>query len=158
MTISRTPLRPTIRHRRVVRQPNRFVGPILVVGLLALLLQMYWMQRNWGEISRRTDHVPLDPELLSKLTAKLITLYECEHCLGNGLLDDPERPGERVLCAVCYGVGYHATRRYTDEDRMCLNCGGMGRLFDEHGEVHFCTRCGGRGVVELEPPAAPVME
>ena len=150
MTIGRTPIRPSIRHRRVVKQPNRYVGLVALVVTVALLLQVYWIQSNFGDLASRTDHPPLDQELLDRLTARLITLYECEYCLGNGSVNDPDRPGERMLCTICFGVGYHATRRYTEEDRMCITCGGMGRRYDEHGDAEFCPRCDGRGMVVME--------
>lgn len=141
--------RPTLRHRRPVRQPNRFIGPIIILGILALLLQMYWMQQNWGELARRDDHTPLDQELLDEMQGRMITRYECEHCMGNGSITDPDQPGEKKMCPICYGVGYHDTRRYTDADRMCITCGGMGRRYDEHGHAEYCPRCNGRGVVEF---------
>ncbi len=141
--------RPVMRHRRPVREPNRYVIPIIIVGLLALILQMYWMQEHWGDVVKRDDHMPFDTALIDKLKARIINLYECEYCLGSGLLDDPDQPGERLLCEICHGVGYNATRRYTDDDRMCLACGGMGRRYDDDGETGLCTRCDGRGIVEI---------
>lgn len=150
MNYRRPNTNPSIRHRRVVREPNRWVAPIIIMGILALVLQMMWMQHNWGEMARRTDHVGLDPALIDKLKTKTIVLYECEHCLGSGLLGDPSMGEERELCLICFGVGYHPTRRYTDVDRMCLNCGGMGRHYNEAGEVEYCPRCAGRGIIETD--------
>ncbi len=149
MSIRPPAMRPSIRHRRAVREPNRYVGPIIIVGVIALVMQMFWMQSNWGEMARRTDHTPLDAALIDKLQAKILTLYECEYCHGNGLLDDPDQPGEKMLCEICQGVGHNTTRRYTDDDRMCIACGGMGRRYDDHGHADFCTRCAGRGIVEI---------
>lgn len=148
--INPVPVRPTIRHRRTVRQPNRFVGPIIIMVLTALVLQMFWMQRNWGEITRRGDYTEFDAELLDKLKSKIIHLYECEYCVGNGSLPDPDDPAERVMCEICHGVGYHATRRYTDDDRMCLACGGMGRRYSDSGQATLCIRCDGRGIVQFQ--------
>lgn len=140
--------RPTIRHRTRTRPSNRYIAPIILISLLAFILQMAWMRDNWGHVTRRTDHVPLDPELLSR--QRLIMQYECEYCLGIGLRRDPDYPGERILCDICFGRGYHEARRYYDDDRMCLNCGGMGRVYDEAGVAEFCSRCDGRGMVEIE--------
>jgi len=149
MTVTRpTPVRPSLRHRRPVRQPNKYVGPIIMVGILALVLQLMWMNRHWGELTRQ-EYTAFDASLIDKLKAKIIHLYECEYCRGNGLLDDPDEPGERILCEICWGVGYHATRRYTEGDRMCLACGGMGRRYDDHEHAVPCTRCEGRGITEL---------
>lgn len=144
------PTRAAIRHRRPVKQPNRYVGPIIIIGVIALILQMYWMQQNWSELSRRGEYAPFDEAMIEKLKAKVINLYECEYCSGSGLLEDPDQPGERILCPICWGVGYHATRRYSDEGHMCLACGGMGRHYDEAGHAVVCARCEGRGIVEFE--------
>ncbi len=153
MTGSRrpTPLRPSIRHRRVPRQQNRFVAPVMLLAVLALVMQMYWMQNNWGEMVRREDRQPMSTELMDLMRAKVITMYECDYCSGSGVLDDPDVPGERMLCGICQGVGYQLTRRFTPQDRMCLNCGGMGRIFsdDRQQEADFCPRCDGRGLIEF---------
>ncbi len=145
------PMRPSIRHRRPVRQPNRFIVPIFIVGVIAVLLQIYWMQHNWREMTRRHDAVVFDEEFFELWQAKFLTHYECEYCQGSGLLDDPDAPGERMLCPICWGVGYHATRRHAEGDRMCLACGGMGRHYDDDDdeEAVFCSRCEGRGIVEF---------
>lgn len=142
-------VRPSIRHRRPVREPNRFVVPIIIIGIIALIMQMYWMQEHWARVARRDDHTPLDMALIDKLKARILTVYECEYCLGSGSLDDPDIPGERIMCTICQGVGYNTTRRYTEDDRMCIACGGMGRRYGPEGEAQQCERCKGRGMVEI---------
>ncbi len=150
MTLPDPRKRPSIRRPLVRRSSNKYVGPIIFVSLLALVLQMAWMRDNFGQLARRTDRVPFDPDLVDRLSQRLIVQYECEYCLGSGLRSDPDRPGERVLCAICRGVGYHSARRYYEDDRMCLNCGGMGRTYDEAGIADFCSLCDGRGMVSIE--------
>lgn len=144
------PPRPSIRRRHVKRESNKFVVPIIIVSIIAIFWQMAWMQRNWGTISRRTDYEGLDADWLRRLQAKIIVLYECDHCSGSGLVDDVEQPGRRALCDICQGVGYQPTRRFTDADRMCINCGGMGRHYNADGQAEYCPRCQGRGLVEIE--------
>lgn len=142
--------RPSIRRPHVKRQSNRFVVPIIMVSIIAIFWQMAWMQRNWGELTRRRDFEGLDADWLRRLQAKIIVLYECDYCSGSGLIDNPDLPGERILCGICQGVGYHPTRRFQETDRMCINCGGMGRYYDGDGNAEYCPRCDGRGLVEIE--------
>ncbi len=142
--------RPSIRRHVVKREPNRFVIPIIIISVIAVFWQMTWMQRNWGEVTRRTDYERMDPDWLSRFQARFLVHYECDHCAGSGLKPTDDPFGERELCPICEGVGYQTARRFRDTDRMCVNCDGMGRLYDEDGTVGFCPVCGGRGMVEME--------
>ena len=152
MIAGRPPLRPTIRHPRAAHKTNRYIGPVMVLCVAALVAQIYWMQTQASRAVRPAAVEGLDPELIDKLRTKLITLYECEFCLNSGLQDDPETPGARILCPICFGVGYHAARRISDDERMCLACSGMGRRpLEEEGPVVFCPTCDGRGMVSTQP-------
>lgn len=146
-----SPLRINIRRRPLSKRNNTLIGLIIVAGFLVLIFQAQWMQKNLREIQQASPLATSDPEFFKKLAAKIIHLYECEHCQGSGLIPDPERIGERVMCEVCYGVGYRATRRFGESERMCIACGGMGRIRRPDARVDDCDRCAGRGIVRFEP-------
>lgn len=148
---NKKPWRISIYRRPATRRRNHFIGPIILLGFIAIVLQLNWMQRNRPTLER----LPLDPELVDRFRTRLITMYECDTCSGSGLYPRPTSPGQPELCPICFGVGYHATRRLTDGDRMCITCGGMGRHFNEHGEPEFCPRCGGRGMVDMDEVQLP---
>jgi hypothetical protein len=78
----------------------------------------------------------------------------CEHCMGSGsALSDL---GERSICPICQGVGFHMIRRFDPADRICPFCSGMGRVeLPDTGEVGTCPRCDGRGLVRSQMNAAP---
>jgi len=136
------------RPRRMPRRGNPYVGPILVVCVIILFFQARWMGQHQQDMFQRVAP-KMDAAFWKSLRSKVINIYECDHCRGNGLLSDPDQPDIREICPICFGVGYHATRRYSEDERMCVPCGGMGRLFDENGHARFCTRCEGRGVVVI---------
>jgi hypothetical protein len=149
--------KPVPRPLRTARHSNRYVGPVLLLCVLALILQVYWMQQQraaWSE--RDTGVAGLDAELIDRLQSRTIHLYECEHCVGNGLVEEAGAPA--TLCPICFGVGYHPGRMATEAERMCLACGGMGRRFNDAGEVDFCGRCAGRGVIDPEQEAAAAVD
>lgn len=143
--------------RRMPKRNNPYIGLVIVVGFVALVMQAYWMQKNWGTVRTESPMYDADPEFFKKLSARVIHLYECEYCQGNGMVTDSEQSELRVMCPICYGVGYHATRRFGDQERMCIACGGMGRLRSEDGDFNNCVRCGGRGIVfvDVELPDDP---
>lgn len=142
--------RPSIRRPVVKRQTNKFVVPIIIVSVIAIFWQMAWMQRNWGEVTRRTDYERMDPDWLDRFRSRFLVEYECNYCTGSGLKPSDDPFGERELCKICQGVGYQTARRFKDSDRMCAQCGGMGRVRDEVGRVDYCSVCGGRGMTERE--------
>jgi hypothetical protein len=136
------------RYRRMPRNSNPYIGPIIAVSIIILFFQARWMGQQKREYIG-SERPQWDPAFWKSLRSKVINIYECDHCQGNGLLSDPDNPEIRTLCPICHGVGYHATRRYTEDERMCVSCGGMGRVMDEQGHARHCTRCDGRGVVVI---------
>lgn len=77
---------------------------------------------------------------------------ECPMCSGIGTVQKKDADSGRVraLCPLCFGVGHHTIYKYKPEHTLCPACGGIGRLEDaETGEIRFCNRCHGRGLIEI---------
>jgi hypothetical protein len=78
----------------------------------------------------------------------------CENCMGSGNV--LSELGERSICPICQGVGFHMIRRFDPADRICPFCSGMGRVeLPDTGEVGTCPRCDGRGLVRSQMDLAP---
>ncbi len=79
-----------------------------------------------------------------------ILQIECDECTGNGYLRNHET-GHTEVCPLCFGLGYHWSRKTADNDQICPACGGVGRAIDpDTDEAHWCGRCAGRGLVLSE--------
>ncbi|MFH0954198.1 MAG: hypothetical protein V1873_07700 [Verrucomicrobiota bacterium] len=77
---------------------------------------------------------------------------QCEHCGGRGVIRDNNFPDRVTLCPVCFGIGGHQYRKLDKRDALCPACGGMGRVMDSgSGTGRVCMRCGGRGLIRVEP-------
>jgi hypothetical protein len=159
-----------------VFMPRRSKGGKRVYGALILLLvlgggllQFQWMQhiRETGKtdmvpnvlaekLSRwmmQKSGIPLEDSALSS-DAQGIEKIVCETCMGTGRV--LSGPGEKEICPICLGVGFHMVRRFDPADRICPLCAGMGRVErPDTGEVAVCPRCNGRGLVRSQMDSAP---
>ncbi|MBU1693624.1 MAG: hypothetical protein KJ726_11540 [Verrucomicrobia bacterium] len=77
----------------------------------------------------------------------------CELCGEMGFVRSEKDPRILQMCPVCQGRGGAYLRRLNDQDVICPACGGMGRIWDDPENAHFCERCGGRGLVHVEDVA-----
>jgi len=140
---------------------------MLFIVLLGFVLQFQWM--NHMKETGDTDVVTpafaekikqvmlrkkgLPPDALST-GAKPAEQVPCEHCMEGGTIITPE--GERAICPICFGVGYHMVRRFDPAEKYCPACGGMGRVKSpDTGLVETCVRCNGRGLVLTQTTADP---
>ncbi len=140
--------RPNIlpRHRRPLRQANRYVLPVFLLCAAALIMQIVWVQTHQEELSRQSPLFKADPDLFQRLFRSTITHVECRHCAKSGWIYD-DLTGERRVCPVCHGLGYNPIRRLYDDDQLCPGCAGHGRIMEEDGRARDCQRCDGRGFV-----------
>ena len=111
------------------RSANPYMLPIILLGGVALIGQMFWLQGN--------------KHLFRPFSVDRI---KCEHCGTVGVVRSKEDDGILVLCPACYGVGAHWVRRVDDEDLLCPACVGAGRVEDPDGSWRQCRRCEGRGL------------
>lgn len=150
---------PRIFRAKRSRGKGIYGGVIFLLVLVGFILQFQWMDRM--KESGSTDVVPqafaeklkvwmlrkkgMEPDTLST-EAKAAEEIPCRTCMGSGTILTPE--GERLICPICLGVGFHMVRRFDPADHLCPLCAGMGRVeWPDTGEVGTCPRCGGRGLV-----------
>jgi len=132
---------------------------IFLLVLVGFILQFQWMSRM--KETGATDVV--SPALADKIKnfmlrkkglpvdtlsteAQATERIPCDTCMGGGTILTPD--GQREICPICLGVGFHVIRRMDPADRLCPLCGGMGRVENpETGRVGTCPRCDGRGLV-----------
>ena len=114
------------------RHRNRYIAPVAFLVMLILLGQAFWLSEN------RTLFSPF-----------AISRVPCAKCGKFGMVRDEADTSIMKMCQVCFGVGYHAVRKFDDLDGLCAACGGMGRV-EEEGAWRTCRRCDGRGVHRLD--------
>lgn len=134
------------RRRRFMRRSNRFVLPVFLLCAGALIMQIVWVQTHQQDLARQSPLFKADPDLFQRLFRSTITHVECPHCAKSGWIRD-NGTGERSVCPVCHGLGYHPIRRLYDDDQLCPGCAGLGRIMEENGRARNCLRCDGRGFV-----------
>ncbi len=116
---------------KMAQKKSWILAPFFLACLMVLVMQMQW----WS--AQRETMFP---------QASVKTL-DCPHCNGVGLFIS-EGTTNRVLCAICFGVGNHRVRVRPPAEHVCIVCSGMGRIYDpETAVARFCQRCGGRGAI-----------
>jgi len=170
-----TPLTPTplISRTRRSRGKTVYSGVIFLLVVVGFFMQFHWM--NQVRESGNTDSV-VSGEFASRLRdwmlrkkglpsdtlsteAQSAEKIPCETCMGSGTFLSPD--GEREICPICLGVGFHMIRRFDPEERLCPFCSGMGRAFSlDTGEAETCPRCKGRGLIlsHRSPDVVPEAE
>jgi hypothetical protein len=148
--------------------PRRPKGRGVYGGLIALLvLVAFIVQFKWMQHAKETGAISLDSQgLASKLSLWMLQKkgldaeagavdisgaqkIACETCMGTGSVLSGK--GEKEICPICLGVGFHMVRRFDPSDRICPFCVGMGRaVMPDTGAVDTCPRCGGRGLVRSQ--------
>lgn len=137
--------------------------------ILGLVLIVFFLQSNWmRQVTEKeaTDIVPKGfAEGINRLMLRAKGLsteqdaipvsadgwgnaekIDCKVCLGSGQALSVS--GEKEICPICLGVGFHLIRRFELSDRICTFCVGMGRAeLPDIGKVGNCPRCDGRGLI-----------
>ncbi len=116
--------------QRKRNRQQKVVVPVAMLVVAFLLAQAFWLNRN--------QHI-FRPFAVQRIW--------CEHCGKTGLVKSEKEDSLLVGCPACFGVGYHAVRRFDEQDVICVVCGGIGRVEDKGGEWRYCRRCNGRGLM-----------
>ena len=146
-------------------------GVIFLLVLVGFVLQFHWMN-SVQESGMSEEVVPqafaeklkiwmlrkkgIEPDTLST-EAKSAEQIPCETCMGFGTILTPQ--GQREICPICLGVGFHMVRRFDPAEKICPACAGMGRVkMTDTGAGATCPRCGGRGLIRTQTSDGPVPE
>lgn len=122
------------KHMSLDQRRSVFLIPIILACTLIILLQSRWINVNKKRF----------------VTEPATQRIECDYCNGTGKV--PDQTAGTTFCPMCFGLGAHSVRPIDGYDNICPACGGMGRLKDhDTGEIRFCKRCGGRGLIRTEP-------
>lgn len=120
--------RMTRSGKRNERDRNPYMAPVALLVMLVLVGQAFWLSDN------RTLFSPF-----------AISRIPCDRCQKRGTYRDYDDNRIMKMCPACFGVGYHAVRKFDAMDVLCAPCGGMGRL-QEADAWRTCQRCAGRGI------------
>lgn len=137
-------------HMRGLRTPlagrsreGRWKQQLVISLLFPLILVVAWMQWKW--VSEQ------GPQLFRMKGTWFLERIPCDVCGQTGFLTiTSSGRSQRVICPVCMARGAYFVRRTSTLEKLCPACGGLGRVFDEPDSAHWCERCGGRGLVQVE--------